>query len=66
MTDSTFTAASADHRFSIGFADFIAGMVKGYRAYRIYSDLDAKSDSALAAMNISRSELPRLAARAII
>jgi hypothetical protein len=45
-------------------ADFLTGFGNGYRAYRIYSELDAKSDSALAAMNLTRADLPGIAARA--
>ena len=65
MTDSTFIATPADSHLSNAFAGFIVGLVKGYRAYRVYSDLNAKSDSALAALNIKRSDLPGIAAREI-
>lgn len=37
------------------------GLVSGYKAYLIYTGLDAKSDSELAEIGLSRRDLPRAA-----
>jgi len=37
------------------------GIMSGYKAYDIYSSLDAKSDAELAAMGLDRAALPAVA-----
>jgi hypothetical protein len=37
------------------------GIVSGFRAYRIYSDLDAKSDAELARIGLDRTTIARAA-----
>ena len=37
------------------------GFVSGYKAHQIYTALAAKSDEELAAMNLTRTELPGVA-----
>ena len=41
------------------------GLAAGFRAYRIYSELDAKSDTELAHLGLSRRDLARAAFEAI-
>lgn len=40
------------------------GVVSGYKAYLIYTGLAAKSDPELAALGLTRSDLPRVALQA--
>lgn len=37
------------------------GLVLGFKAYQIYTALDGKSDGELAALGLSRSDLPQVA-----
>lgn len=41
------------------------GFVSGYKAYQIYTALDAKSDAELAALGLKRVDLPRVAVSAV-
>ncbi len=40
------------------------GLVSGYKAYRIFTALSEKSDAQLAALGLSRNDIPRAAMRA--
>ena len=42
-----------------------AGLASGFRAYRVYSDLSARSDGDLRRMGLSRADLPRVAFEAM-
>jgi hypothetical protein len=37
------------------------GFVSGYRAYLVYTHLNAKSEAELTVLNLNRSDLPRVA-----
>ena len=41
------------------------GFVSGYKAYQIYTALDAKSDTELSALGLQRTDLPRVAMSAV-
>ena len=41
------------------------GLVSGYKAYRVWQRLNDLDDQQLAALGVSRSEVPRLAAQTI-
>ncbi len=41
------------------------GIVTGYKAFQIYTGLEAKSDRDLAAMGIARRDLPQVAMKAV-
>lgn len=43
----------------------VFGLAAGWRGYRVYTALAAKSDAELAAMGLSRADLPRAAAEAM-
>jgi hypothetical protein len=57
--------AIADAVAPDGFRFDPFGLVSGYKAYAIYTALDARSDADLAAMGLSRAELPRTAMEAV-
>lgn len=42
------------------------GFVSGYRAYLVYTHLAAKSDDELAALGLTRTDLPRAAMTAVL
>ena len=42
------------------------GLLSGYRAYRVYSALESRSDAELRAMGLSRRDLPRVAMDTIL
>ena len=41
------------------------GLVSGYKAYQIFTALDAKSDAQLSALGLKRVDLPRVAIGAV-
>jgi hypothetical protein len=65
MTTATATASTFDHGSTreAGRARAVDpfGIVSGFRAYRIYSDLDAKSDRELARIGLDRATIARAA-----
>lgn len=42
------------------------GLLSAYRAYRVYSALESRSDAELRAMGLSRRDLPRVAMDTIL
>lgn len=70
MTAATINVPSVDiSRLADAIApkrsrsDFF-GLVPGYRAYLIYTHLEAKSDPELARLGLNRRDLPRIALEA--
>jgi hypothetical protein len=65
MTAATATLATTfDHagtRESGRARRFARGIASGFRAYRIYSDLEAKSDAELARIGLDRTTIARAA-----
>jgi len=68
MTMTAATRQTASKTLAARVAEWLRdpfGIASGYRAYAIYSTLEAKSDDELAAMGLKRTDLPRVAAKAL-
>lgn len=64
MTTATLTRtgfAALDSLRNVLSRFSATGLLSGYRAYLAYSDLASRTDSELAALNLRREDLPRIA-----
>jgi hypothetical protein len=61
-----FDQFSLSDIFNIGgVVAFWNGLMSGYKAYQLYTDLDGQSDAQLKANGVSRVDLPRIAMQKI-
>ncbi|MCG6901269.1 MAG: hypothetical protein LJE68_01175 [Rhodobacter sp.] len=69
MTDFTANSSVSHPRgFALlpWIAQFFRGLTSGYQAYRTYERLSRKNDSELAAIGLTRADLPRVAAEELL